>query len=110
MSEAVIAGGANDTTSHPTIFHEILNEPSFPPHENTVSRMTAEATSFVDAGTLTVVHMLSLTVFFIFKERGIYERLATELHEAMPDADSKINLQKLEELTYLSAVVDEGLV
>lgn len=109
MSEGVIAGGDDDKTSHVTIFHEILHEPSLPPDEKTVSRMTAEATSFVGAGTLNVAHMLSLTCFFVLKEPAVYERLTVELRDVMPDPDSRVSLQKLEALPYLNAVVDEGL-
>lgn len=109
MSEGVIAGGDEDKTSHVTIFHEILNEPSFPSDEKTVMRMKAEATSFVGAGTLTVAHMLSLTCFFVLKEPAVYKRLMAELREAMPDPDSSIGQQKLESLPYLNAVVKEGL-
>lgn len=109
MAKGVIAGGDKDKTSHVTIFHEILNEPSLPPIEKTVQRMTAEAESFVGAGTLTVAHMLSLTCFFVLKDPDVHKRLMEELHEAMPDRESSIDQKKLESLPYLNAVVDEGL-
>lgn len=109
MAAGIIAGGDKDKTSHTTIFHEILDEPSLPPEEKSVMRMKAEASSFVGAGTLTVAHMLSLTCFFVLKEPAIYKRLMAELREAMPDPESSIGHQKLESLPYLNAVVDEGL-
>lgn len=109
MAAGVIAGGDKDKTSHVTIFHEMLDEPSLPPEEKTVMRMKAEATSFVGAGTLTVAHMLSLTCFFVLKKPDIYKRLMAELCEAMPDPESSTGQQKLESLPYLAAVVDEGL-
>jgi cytochrome P450 len=107
-TRAVMRGGDADKTSHVTIFHEILNEPSLPPSEKTEKRMTAEAESLVGAGTLTSAHMLSLTSYFVLSNPKISENLLKELEVAMPNPNSSPSQQVLESLPYLNAVMDEG--
>ncbi|OCL08461.1 putative cytochrome P450 [Glonium stellatum] len=104
----VIDGGEKDTTSHITIFHEILNEPSLPPSEKTERRMMAEAVAFVGAGTLTSSHMLTLTTYFVLANPVILKNLLTELETAMPDPASEPSQHVFESLPYLNAVMDEG--
>jgi cytochrome P450 len=106
---AVMSGGDADKTSHVTVFHEILNEPTLPPSEKTEMRMKAEAQSLVGAGTLTSAHMLSLTSYFILKDQEVYRNLMKELEIAMPDPDSSPSQQTFESLPYLNAMMDEGL-
>lgn len=105
---AVMDGADRGKTSHVTIFHEILDEPSLPPQEKTAMRMKAEATSIVGAGTLTSAHMLSLTSYFILKDRKVYQNLMNELEIAMLDPESSPRQQVFESLPYLNAVMDEG--
>jgi hypothetical protein len=66
-TRAVMRGGDADKTSHVTIFHEILNEPTLPQSEKTESRMTAEAN--VDVGAYVVVNKL----LHLIKTRGFEE-------------------------------------
>lgn len=106
---SVMSGGDVDKTSHVTIFHEILNEPSLPPSEKTEDRMKAEAESLVGAGTLTSAHMLSLTSYFVLRDPKILQELTEELERVMPDAESSPGQQVFERLPYLNAVMDEGL-
>lgn len=109
QTRAVMRGGDADKTSHVTIFHEILNEPSLPASEKTELRMKAEATSLVGAGTLTSAHMLALTTYFVLENPEILHKLLEELETAMPDAQSSPSQQTFESLPYLNAVMDEGL-
>jgi cytochrome P450 len=108
QTRAIMRGGDADKTSHITIFHEILNEPSLPADEKTEMRMKAEAESLVGAGTLTSAHMLSLTSYFVLSNLGILDKLTRELEVAMPDPTSSPSLQVFETLPYLNAVMDEG--
>ncbi|KAF1844200.1 cytochrome P450 [Cucurbitaria berberidis CBS 394.84] len=108
QTRAVMSGGDADKTSHVTIFHEILDEPSLPPAEKTEMRMKAEATSIVGAGTLTSAHMLSLTSYFILSNPDVLKRLVAELETAMPNAASSPSQQVFESLPYLNAVINEG--
>ena len=105
---AVMNGGDADKTSHVTIFHEILNEPSLPPSEKTEMRMKAEAMSIVGAGTLTSAHMLSLTTYFVLSNPPILKNLMEELRDTIPDIENLPSQQVLEALPYLNAVMDEG--
>lgn len=104
----VISGGDQDKTSHVTIFHEILAEPSLPPSQKTETRMMAEAESLVGAGTLTSAHMLALTSYFVLSNPFVLKSLVFELEAAVPDLFSSPSQQTFESLTYLNAVMDEG--
>jgi len=108
QTRGVIQGGEEDKSSHVTIFHEILNEPTLPSSQKTEERMTAEAESLVGAGTLTSAHMLALTSYFVLANPNILGKLVKELTEAMPDPESSPNMQVFESLPYLNAVMDEG--
>jgi cytochrome P450 len=109
MARGVIKGGADKKSSSVTVFSGILNEPSLPPNQKTEQRMMAEAESIVGAGTLTSAHMLSLTTYFVLEDPHILSKLSAELSTAMPDASSSPNMQVFESLSYLNAVIDEGL-
>ena len=109
MVQRVLTGGSNDTASHLTIFHALRDDPSLPYEEKTLPRLTAEATSLVGAGTLTSAHMLAITTYHILANDKILSRLLTELEAVIPDSFSPPDLLKLEQLPYLSGVINEGL-
>ena len=68
-----------------------------------------EAQSLIGAGTLTSTHMLSMTTYHILANPPIVRSLIEELEDAIPDIHIPLSLQQLEQLPYLTAVVNEGL-
>lgn len=98
----------SDDAPSRTIFHEILNS-AIPAHEKSRERLIHEAQLVVAAGTLTVTHMLKLTFFYILDDPNIAQKLKAELKSAIPDASQPAPLVALRKLSYLSAVINEGL-
>ena len=98
---------AYQSASHPTIFHELLNS-DLPADEKSLPRLMDEGQTIVGAGQVTTAHYLKMTSFHLLANPEILKKLKTELVSAMPDLESLAQLQKLEQLPYLSAVVSEG--
>ena len=103
----VLMGKTEDKASHPTVFHALRDDPDLPAEEKSLPRLTAEAISLVGAGTLTAGHMLSITMYHLLANPQILSKLQQELERA--SADGSANLQALEQLPYLNAVINEGL-
>jgi cytochrome P450 len=97
------------TASHPTIFHELLNSDILGPEEKTIRRLEEEGQTVVGAGILTTAHTLKVTSFHILANPEIFKKLRAELASVQPNAAIPIPLQKLEQLPYLTGIVNEGL-
>lgn len=97
----------NKVSDHPTIFNALLQPGVLPPEEQTVGHLVDEAQSVVAAGQVTTTHYLNTTAYHVIANRDISTRLEAELKTAMPDG-SLPNLQRLEQIPYLTAVVLEG--
>lgn len=103
--------GENDgykTSIHPTVFHELLNSDA-PDSEKTLRRLLEEAQTVVGAGTITTAHILSTISYHVLANPPVLEKLKAELCAAMPTPNTKLSLQQLERLPYLSACISEGL-
>ena len=61
------------------------------------------------AGTVTVTHMLKLTMFYVLHDSDIAQKLKAELQSAIPVASRPAPLVELRKLPYLTAVINEGL-
>ena len=107
--QAVLGGKSVDRSSHVTIFHALRDNPDLPPQEKSTSRLAAEAASFVGAGTLTTAHTLATTTYHVLADPAVLRTLLAELEAADLDAATSPDLQTLEQLPYLTAVIDEGL-
>jgi cytochrome P450 len=104
-------GKADDyrTASHPTIFHELLSSNLLSPEEKSIPRLAEEGETVVGAGTNTTAHMLKLTSFHLLANPEILQKLKAELASATPNSGTPVPLRQLEQLPYLSGVVNEGL-
>ncbi|KAK3321170.1 cytochrome P450 [Cercophora scortea] len=96
------------TVSHPTIFHEILNS-KLPPAEKSFDRLWQDGQVTVVAGTLTTAWALSVTHYHLLATPSALKKLKTELVSAIPDPSVPVPLASLEQLPYLSAVIQESL-
>lgn len=97
------------TKSHSTVFHSLRDDDGLPLSEKSLPRLVMEAQSLVGAGTLTSTHMLSMTTYHVLMNPPILSKLMAQLEQALPDASTPCSLQKLEQIPYLSAVINEGL-
>ena len=95
---------------HPTIFHAVLNS-KLPSHEKTFMRMQDDAQMLVMAGTLTTAMTLEVIIFWLLKKPDVLRKLKDELRTAIPTHQDigTLSMPQLESLTYLSAVIKEGL-
>lgn len=68
-----------------------------------------EATILIGAGTGTTSWALSVATFHLLSNPSILQKLKYELHTAIPDPSTPPSISFLQNLPYLSAVIQEGL-
>ncbi|UKZ87887.1 uncharacterized protein TrAFT101_003659 [Trichoderma asperellum] len=72
-------------------------------------RLLQEAEQFIVAGTETTGYALSVTTFYILQNADIQKMLRQELIDAEISLNDDIDIISLQNLSYLSAVITEGL-
>ena len=92
---------------HTSVFRELLNS-DLPPAEKTHARLWQEAQSLVAAGTETVANTLCFIIFSLLSQPQKMARLTEEIQE-LSNRHDPASLQQLEQLPYLTAVIQEGL-
>ena len=92
---------------HTSVFRELLSS-DLPPTEKIHARLWQEAQSLVGAGTETTANTLGFIIFSLLSAPEKMARLTDELHE-LTDRHNPASLQQLEQLPYLTAVIQEGL-
>ncbi|KAK8047900.1 cytochrome P450 [Apiospora saccharicola] len=95
-------------SDHPTIFHEILASGLLPPKDLSFDRLTQEAMLLNGAGIETTSWSLTIATFYILSNPSIENRLKEELMSAVPNPAEILPWGALEQLPYLSAIVNEG--
>ena len=101
-------GTKYEEKAHPTIFHEIIHS-DLPAAEKTPKRLEGEAASILGAGAATTAWTMSVAMFHLTVQAKKLERLQAEIRSVMPDPSQPANLQQLEKLPYLTAVIMESL-
>lgn len=103
-------GASTDPKSNgrPTVFGGMANA-DVPESEKSDERLTDEAETLIAAGVLTTSTILQTITFHVLWDPKVLSCLISELHEAVPDANSLPSLNALERLPYLTAVIWEGL-
>ncbi|KAL8791127.1 MAG: hypothetical protein Q9195_006024 [Heterodermia aff. obscurata] len=97
-----LPGGAS------TVFDAMLDA-DVPPHEKTLSRLTAEAQTLTAAGSLTTANALDATIYYLLTNPTCLVCLRQELNVAIPDPKMLPSTAELETLPYLTAVIHEAL-
>ncbi len=94
----------------PTIFHGLLSS-SLPESEKDSPRLAEEASVLLSAGTDSSANTLSAITFHLLSNPEILEKLRKELEISIPDRNERTlpSFGKVEQLPYLSAVIQEGL-
>ncbi|TGO82834.1 hypothetical protein BPOR_0748g00020 [Botrytis porri] len=91
----------HERSSQLTIFHEILSS-DLPPNEKSVARLWQEGQTVIGAGTETTAWTLSVIAYHVLANPDILSKLLTEM-------EGKNGLKDLEQLPYLTSVIQEGL-
>lgn len=73
----------------------------------TEGELNLDALLVIQAGSDTTSGVLAILLYYLIADRSVYKRLTAELDEYFPDGD--IDNTVLDELTYLSGVINEGL-
>ncbi|TKA81274.1 hypothetical protein B0A49_00228 [Cryomyces minteri] len=91
---------------HKTIFEE-LRDSNLPPQEKTIERLMDEGFILIGAGGETTAQTLAVLTYHLLNNPPILKKLRAELTEAMPEPDTPVSWQKLEQLPYLRAIMTE---
>ncbi|KEZ38926.1 hypothetical protein SAPIO_CDS10264 [Scedosporium apiospermum] len=93
------------SASHPTIFHELLNNMELPKEEKSDTRLGDEAQLIIAAGLITTSWALSVASYHLSANPSFTARLCDELREV----EQPYDWRKLEKLPFLYGVVHEAM-
>lgn len=97
-----------ESKATPSTVFEVLLHSKLPPAELTEERLQHEAVSIIGAAFDTTRQALTTTSFHIISNPHVYQRLHQELVEAIPDPEKIPAWEKLQQLPFLSACIEEG--
>ena len=97
----------SDQPKRRTVFDGILDNET-DPNEKGLLRLMDDGISVVGAGLSTTADTLRITTFHVLNRPEVLSRLQAELTAAIPDPTTSPPLKLVEQLPYLSAVVNEG--
>ena len=92
-----------------SIFYEVVTNPEIRPQEKTLNFLQDEAQTIVSAGTVTTAHVLSHISFYLLNSPPLLKRLQDELSTVITPSNPTPNWQRLEQLPFLTALIQEGL-
>ncbi|KAJ6004592.1 hypothetical protein N7540_012961 [Penicillium herquei] len=106
--EAAQAFGTTRVYENTRIIDVLVNPDSFSAEDRDPVRLKNESMSILTAGTETTGRALAVATFHIYSNSHILLRIREELSQAMPEPNSELTWSQLEQLPYLSAVVNES--
>ncbi|KIW48345.1 hypothetical protein, variant 1 [Exophiala oligosperma] len=92
-----------------TILHELAASPTLPPREKSLVRLKDEMNMVIGAGGETTAQTLTRTCYHLVTTPDVLARLKRELTTTLKDPDKIPSIDLLQNLRYLTAVVEEGL-
>jgi cytochrome P450 len=92
-----------------SIFSELLQSHLVPDGDRSIPHLIDEGTTIVAAGVETTAKALAITTFYVLSTPGVLQKLRGELLKAMPSPHDRPTWTQLEQLPYLSAVIQEGI-
>ncbi|KAK6366824.1 hypothetical protein LTS17_010375 [Exophiala oligosperma] len=92
----------------PSLFDALI-DPSLPESERSVGRLSQEAMIVLGAGTETTANTLSIGSYHLIRNRPILLKLREEVKQVLPNLSSRATWVQLEQLPYLTAVINESL-
>ncbi|KAL5384587.1 hypothetical protein PMIN06_012506 [Paraphaeosphaeria minitans] len=103
---STMMSGTPPKNEEPNIFRELING-NLPASEKSLARLVDEGQTMISAGQETSSFFLQQASYFILADADVHARLKAELFQAIPDPTSIPSLARLENLSYLNAVVQE---
>jgi hypothetical protein len=106
-----MGGKLDETSSKKNTIFDALIDPSLPPSERSLDRLTDEGVIVLGAGSETTANNLSLGLYHLAENRTICEKLREELRQVMPTPTSTATWVQLEQLPYFvspPSVVENG--
>lgn len=91
-----------------TVFHDILAS-QIPESEKSTPRLINEAMVITIAGSDTTALTMLALIYHVLNDKLLFERLRHELESVMPNFDEPPDASKLDQLTFLNALIKESL-
>ncbi|EAW12902.1 cytochrome P450 [Aspergillus clavatus NRRL 1] len=107
-AKALARKGRAGGRARETIFDALTAE-TVPPEEKTLDRLEVESTVIFAAGTDTTARALAVASFHLMQNQDVLRTLREELKRVMPTPTTSVSWLQLEQLPYLSGVVNESL-
>ncbi|KAL6240925.1 hypothetical protein RBB50_012184 [Rhinocladiella similis] len=104
----IIAKNKEGKKTKGTVFQALLDS-DLPPEEKSADRLQDEGQTIVGAGSETTAKSLAVITFYLCEDKKKLERLREELRTVMPTPTSSVSLTTLEQLPYMTAVINEGI-
>ncbi|KAJ5697372.1 hypothetical protein N7488_011056 [Penicillium malachiteum] len=98
----------NEKPEESNIYDALIGD-NVPAEEKTVDRLVDEAALLLCAGTETTARSLATSMFHVINHKDIEHKLREELKTVLEKPTSKASWSDLEQLPYLTGVVNEGL-
>ncbi|KAL4792785.1 cytochrome P450 [Aspergillus venezuelensis] len=106
MSTKVSGNISNTSTGKESVYDSVLDNPSLPDSQKTLDRLEEDGALLVLAGTESPAKTMDVIFYHILSNHAILNRLRQELR-TLPQ-DETWTWSQLEQLPYLSAVIEEG--
>lgn len=100
---------ASKDEQHNTLFAHLYRENRSLDMPGSEERLIGEAAAFVGAGSLTPTEAIKNTIYFVFADERVRDLAVTEIEQAFLFDDVRLELEKLQKLPYLSAIIHESL-
>ncbi|KAL4999998.1 cytochrome P450 [Aspergillus recurvatus] len=88
---------------------DALTDPKLPARERTLSRIHDEGMILLSGGTEPTANALTVAAFHIINEKGILNNMRAEIRDSRIGDVKTVSLTQLEQLPYMTAVVNEAL-
>ena len=92
------------------MYHQLMNDEAYKTKTVPSERsLYEEGVNFLFAGADTTGNALMLGSYYLLKSAETYQKFKHELRDIWPELDQEPNLQDLETLPYLNAIIKESL-
>ena len=106
--DSIMSASQQGKKAEGTIFQALLDS-DLPPEEKSADRLQDEGQILVGAGSETTAKSLSVISFYLLQDKKKLQKLRDEIRTVMPTPNSLPSLTTLEQLPYLTAVINEGV-